>query len=117
MSHPYFNYKLTAVSQNLRREMTPEEKKLWYQFLKKCPETVYRQKVIGNYIVDFYIASKKLVIELDGRQHLTPENREYDAKRDAYLSSLGLKILRYPNLSINRDFRLICEDIQKHLGR
>ena len=115
MAHPNYNPRLTANAQTLRKEMTPEEKKLWYQFLKKRPETVYRQKVIGNYIVDFYIASKKLVIELDGRQHLTPENREQDRIRDDYLASLGMTVLRYPNRSINRDFLLVCEHIKKYL--
>ena len=67
------NEKLTKVSQRLRREMTKEERHLWYDCLKHLPVTVQRQKVIGCYIVDFYIESRQVVIELDGRQHLMPE--------------------------------------------
>ena len=63
------NPKLTALSQNLRKEMTREEKHLWYDFLQRLPITINRQKVIGKYIADFYCAKAKLVIELDGRQH------------------------------------------------
>ena len=75
--------------------MTDEEKELWYKFLKLLPMTVNRQKNIGNYIVDFFISSKNIVIEIDGRQHYTAKNKAADAKRDAELTSLGLKVLRY----------------------
>ena len=95
--------------------MTPEERHLWYDFLRQLPVTVHRQKVIGKYIVDFYIASKKIVIEVDGIQHLTPENLLYDHKRDEYLKNLGLTILRYPNERIKNHFIDVCEDIQSHL--
>ena len=78
MAHPDYNSKLTAISQTLRKEMTPEEKKLWYQFLRHRSETIYRQKVIGNYIVDFYVASHKLVIELDGIQHTSSEHKQHE---------------------------------------
>ena len=115
MAHPNYNPSLTAISQILRKEMTPEDNKLWYQFLKPLPETVYRQKPIGNYVVDFYIASKKLVIELDGIQHSSSEHKERDKVRDAYLVSLGMTVLRYSNRSINYDFAYVCEHILKHL--
>ena len=74
MAHPKYNSRLTTISQTLRKEMTPEENKLWYRFLKPLPETVYRQKPIGEYIVDFYVASRKLVIEVDGIQHSSSEH-------------------------------------------
>ena len=61
--------KLTGISRVLRKNMTKEERHLWYDFLKGLPLTVNRQKVLGDYIVDFFVASKKLVIELDGSQH------------------------------------------------
>ena len=92
--------------------MTPEEKHLWYDFLKKLSITVNRQKVIGNYIVDFYCAEKKLVIELDGSQHFENEN---DKKRDEYFESLGLKVLRYWNKDLHNNFKGVCEDIEKHI--
>ena len=110
------NPKLTTNARTLRREMTPEEKQLWYQFLKPLPFMVHRQKVILNYIVDFYIDSKKIVIELDGRQHLTPENRAADEKRDADLAELGIRVLRYPNRLIHTDFYQVCLDIGRHCG-
>ena len=109
------NPKYTGNSQHLRREMTKEERHLWYDFLKEIPLTVHRQKVIGHYIVDFYIASANIVIELDGSQHYEDKGVEYDASRDAYLSSLGLEVLRYSNLDVNRNFNSVCQDIWNHL--
>ena len=109
------NSKLTAFSQNLRINMTKEEKHLWYDFLNKLPVNFYRQKVIGNYIVDFYCSSKKIVIELDGSQHYKEENREKDILRDNYLNSLGLTVLRYTNTNIHNDFDAVCRDIYNHL--
>ena len=74
---------LRTNAQKLRRKMTPQERRLWYDFLKNLPQTVYRQKIIGNFIVDFYISSCKLVIELDGAQHTEPQAVEYDAQLPA----------------------------------
>ncbi len=79
------NPKLTPLAKELRRNMTEAERKLWYQFLKQLPLTVNRQKVMGNYIEDFYIHSSKLVIELDGEQHGEPENLVKDGVRDQWL--------------------------------
>jgi len=95
--------------------MTAEEKHLWYDFLKKLPVTVNRQKNIGNYIVDFLISSSKLVIELDGSQHWDKENKENDAKRSEYLEKNELKVLRYSNKEINENFEGVCADILKHI--
>ena len=106
------NKNLTNISKILRRNMTPEEKHLWYDFLKKLPFTINRQKVIGNYVVDFYCASKKVVIELDGSQHFENKN---DKERDLYLKSLDIKILRYWNRDLNNNFKGVCEDIEKNL--
>ena len=78
---------------------------------------VHRQKVIGNYIVDFYIAQEKLVIELDGSQHYEDKGKEQDAVRDTYLSSLGIQVLRYSNLDVMRNFQGVCEDIWHHLQK
>ena len=111
----FSNPKLTPFAQKLRREMTKEERKLWYEFLKQRPETFRRQKVIGPYIVDFYCASAKIVIELDGSQHFEQTGKAKDQERDAYLNSLGLRVLRYSNLDINRNLSGVCEDILKYL--
>ena len=95
--------------------MTKEERRLWYECLKLLPVTVNRQKVIGRYIVDFYCASAKLVIELDGSQHYEQTALAADQERDAYLRSLGLTVLRYTNLEVNRNFKDICEDVYRHV--
>ena len=109
------NEKLTGNAKALRKNMTKEERHLWYDFLKMLPTTVHRQKVIGKYIVDFYIAEAKLVIELDGSQHFEVEGQRTDAQRDAYLQTLGLTVLRYANSDVNRNFNGVCEDIWNRL--
>ena len=114
---PYdYNEKLTVNSQSLRRNMTPEEKHLWYDFLKLLPVTVNRQKMIGDYIADFYIHSGKIVIEVDGIQHHLSDHKDKDKKRDSYMSELGITVLRYDNESIKNRFDFVCEDILNHLG-
>ena len=113
-----FKYNKTLVpnAQELRKNMTPEEKHLWYDFLKKLPITVNRQKNIDNYIIDFFISSKGIAIEIDGRQHKIEENAKADRKRDDFLNSLGISVLRYSNEDINKRFNIICEDILTKLG-
>ena len=95
--------------------MTPEEKKLWHQFLKTLPVTVNRQKVIGNYIVDFYCASANLIIELDGSQHYEAEGKQKDAERDHFFNGQGIRVLRYPNNDVKQRFENVCEDIRKYI--
>jgi very-short-patch-repair endonuclease len=104
-------HKLTPLAQHLRKKMTKEERHLWYDFLKDIPTTVNRQKVIGPYIADFYCASAKLVIELDGSQHYDSEGIIADEERDKYLRSLGLTIKRYSNDDVNNNFEYVCKDI------
>ena len=111
-----YNQSLVSNAQALRKNMTAEEKHLWYDFLKKLPVTVNRQKNIGNYIVDFFISSKRIVIEIDGSQHNMPKNHAADALRDVDLRALGITVLRYTNLDVNQRFHIVCEDILKHLG-
>ena len=111
----YHNRKLTGNSQKLRKNMTPEERKLWYTFLKKLPYTVHRQKVIEDYIVDFYIAEKRIVIELDGAQHYEIDGVIADKQRDQRLNELGFLVLRYSNYNIEKHFKDICADIEKQL--
>ena len=110
------NSKLTDNAKKLRKNMTKEERHLWYDFLKNLPVTVNRQKVIGNYIVDFYIATAKLVIELDGSQHYEEKGVENDTKRDAFLNGLGIKVLRYSDLDVNQRFESVCDDILNNLN-
>ena len=110
-----YNPKLTANAKELRKNMTKEERHLWYDFLKTLPVTIHRQKVIGNYIADFYCAKAKIVIELDGSQHYEASGQESDKIRDDYFRSLGLRVLRYSNLEVNRNFDGVCADILRHM--
>ena len=107
---------LKPISQTLRKNMTREEKHLWYDFLKKLPFNVKRQMMIGDYIVDFYIASAKIVIEIDGRQHSMPENKESDLERDKKLFDKGIRVLRYSNKDINCNFNNVVIDILNNIG-
>ena len=109
------NPRLKENSQKLRRQMTKEERRLWYDFLKQLPITVNRQKVIGRYIVDFYCASRKLVIELDGSQHYEGEGLASDRERDHALNQLGITVVRYSNDDINRNFNGVCADLLRRL--
>ena len=111
-----YNKNLVSNAQELRKNMTSEEKHLWYDFLKRLPVTVNRQKNIGNYIVDFYVASARIVIEVDGVQHKMPEQHEADRKRDDELRRLGNTVLRYTNQDIRHRFNTVCEDILNRLG-
>lgn len=109
------NSKLTGNARRLRKNMTKEERKLWYEFFRLLPYPIHRQYVIENYIVDFYCANAKLVIELDGAQHYEDDAQQYDAKRDELLKSHGLTVLRYTDIELNQNFKGVCEDILKHL--
>lgn len=107
------NKNLKKNAQTLRRNMTKEEALLWYQYLCRSKFRFRRQYIIGNYIVDFYCHQAKLVIELDGSQHYTPNEQEYDQRRTAYLEQLGLRVIRYSNLDVLHRFRDVCEEIYK----
>jgi very-short-patch-repair endonuclease len=95
--------------------MTPEERKVWFYCLKLIPIPFHRQKMIGNYIVDFYCASAKTVIEIDGSQHYWADGEQKDKERDAYLNSLGITVLRFSNEDVNHDFDTVCNNIYIHL--
>ena len=105
------NDALLPFAKQLRREMTPHERKLWYLFLRNYPVKIYKQRIIDSYIVDFYCASAKLVIEIDGSQHFEETGKNRDLVRDQKLQELGLHILRFSNREIDREFRAVCEKI------
>ena len=105
------NENLTEKAKTLRKNMTKEESLLWYRFLCRYKPRFHRQYVIGNYIADFYCHQAKLVVELDGSQHCDPGKSRYDEKRTDYLQSQGLKVLRFSNLDVQRQFRNVCEAI------
>ncbi|MGM9584161.1 MAG: endonuclease domain-containing protein [Faecousia sp.] len=104
---------MTRLSQQLRKNATPEENTLWYQYLRNYPVRFHRQFVLGQYIVDFYCAKAKLVLELDGSQHYDPETVAKDAQRTAYLESIDLMVMRFSNEDIKRNLRGVCEQIDR----
>jgi very-short-patch-repair endonuclease len=105
------NKQLVPLAKKLRKEMTKEERHLWYDFLRTYPVRFSRQKVLGKYIADFYSAEAKIVIELDGSQHYENQNIEKDTQRTAFIEAYGLKVIRIPNNEVNQNFRGICEYI------
>ena len=107
------NNSLVANARYLRKNMTKEEKHLWYDFLKSYPTKFLRQKILGMYIADFYCASANLVIELDGSEHYEPEAKIYDQKRTQFLEGYGIRVIRIPNTEVNKNFYGVCEHIDR----
>ena len=105
------NNALLDNARRLRKEMTPQERKLWYLFLRTYPVKFYKQRIVGQYIVDFICISAGLVIEIDGSQHYDEPGQEYDRLRTRYLESQGLTVLRYSNADISSRFERVCESI------
>ena len=110
------NRDLVSNARSLRKNATKEEKKLWYRFLNSLPVKFTRQKVIGRYIVDFFCAERRLVIELDGSQHYEDPVAAQDRSRDAFLADMGYTVLRYSDKELNENFDGVCRDIRNHLG-
>lgn len=102
------NKEMVPLAKALRNNMTKEEKHLWYDFLRTYPIQILRQKIIGNYIVDFYCAKAKLIIELDGGHHGEEIILQRDNERTLFLESYGLQVLRIPNYNVNNNFRAVC---------
>ncbi|MBQ3007765.1 MAG: endonuclease domain-containing protein [Clostridia bacterium] len=112
-----YNKSNIPLAKNLRKNMTPWERKLWYEFLNSYPVRFQRQKSIGNYIVDFYCAKARLVIELDGSQHFDPKGIKKDAIRTAFLEEYGIMVLRIQNDEIFDNFDMICDYIDSLVKR
>ena len=108
-----YNKKNIPLAKQLRKNMTPWERKLWYEFLRDHPVKFQRQKSIGNYIVDFYCAGAKLVIEIDGGGHYSPHQQEKDDIRTKALEKEGLRVIRICNLEIHENFEGVCEYIDR----
>lgn len=108
-----YNKDIIPKAKKLRKNMTKEERHLWYDFLRDYPVKFYRQKVMGKYIVDFYCAKASLVIELDGSQHFEELGKVYDEERTAFLRKYGVQIIRIPNNEVNGNFRGVCEYIDE----
>ena len=106
-----YNKDLLIFARELRKNMTKEERRLWYNLLKYYPVKFSRQKIIGKYIVDFYCAKANLAIEVDGSQHFEDEGILKDEERTKYLEGYGLKVVRVTNIDVNRNFKGVCEYI------
>ena len=109
------NTELTDKAKQLRKNMTDEERHLWYDFLKNYPIRFLRQKVIDNYIGDFYCHQARLVVELDGSQHYENDGLEKDRIRTEKIESRNLTVIRIPNNAVHSNFRSVCEYIDLYV--
>ncbi|WP_293335449.1 endonuclease domain-containing protein [Microcoleus sp. CAWBG58] len=109
--HLPYNRKLIPIAQQLRKNPTPAEKKLWQNFLRNFPVRVLRQRPIDNFIVDFYCAAFMLVIEVDGESHFTEQGKQHDAERTAILEGYGLTVVRFTNVEVFQSFQGVCQNL------
>ena len=109
------NFRLLDQAKELRKNMTSQENKLWYEFLKLYPVKVYRQRIIDSFIADFYCASAKLVIEIDGSQHFTLQGKAYDEERERIMQQYGIKTIRFSNFDIDFGFQNVCTCIHEEI--
>lgn len=109
--------KVTKQARRLRKESTPWENKLWYEFLRTYEIPFHRQKVIDNYIVDFYCRKAKLAIELDGSGHYFYSKSKADTKRTERISEFGIEVMRFSNLDIDKNFYEVCSAIDNEVKK
>jgi very-short-patch-repair endonuclease len=114
---PWIAYRKTLKgrAQSLRRNPTPAERKLWYEFLRDLPEKFTRQKPLGSYVADFYCSQHLLAIELDGDSHYTDQAKAYDAKRTSMLETKGIRVLRFTNPDVMQNFEAVCAVVRQAL--
>lgn len=105
------NNRLLGFAKAMRKNMTKEERHLWYDFLRYCTPRFRRQEIIGNYIADFYCHEAKLIIELDGSQHLDADALIYEKQRTSYFHSLGIRVVRYYNTDVVNNYEGVCQHI------
>ena len=110
-----YDSRLNERAKDLRRKMTPQERKLWYAFLRTYPVKIYKQRIIKFFVVDFYCAEARLVIELDGSQHYTEQGKVYDEERSAIMEGYGIEVLRFSNREVNQQFDAVCERIDERI--
>jgi very-short-patch-repair endonuclease len=115
--HVKRNFRLLEQARALRRNMTPQETKLWYQFLRTYPVKFYKQRIIESFIADFYCASACLVIEIDGAQHYTSQGQAYDRDRCLVMQRYGIDTIRFSNADIDRNFAAVCQKIHETIQR
>jgi len=106
-----YNGNNIPFAKQLRKQATPQENHLWYDFLSTYDVRFQRQKAIGNFIADFYCHKAKLIIEIDGTQHFTDDGKKADEFRTEQLEQYGLKVIRFTNRQINRKFKEVCDYI------
>lgn len=110
-----YNNELKENSRELRKNMTEQERRLWYCFLKDYPIKTYRQRAIGNYIADFYCSKAKVVIEIDGSQHYMDKGMEHDEHRTQTINDFGVEVIRFSNYDVNTNFEGVCLEIDKEI--
>ena len=115
--HVKRNFRMLDQAKELRRNMTSQEKKLWYQFLRDYPVGVYKQRIIESFIADFYCATARLVIEIDGSQHYTEQGMAYDAERSIIMERYGIKTIRFSNYEVDYCFEQVCMMIDAQIGQ
>ena len=108
---------LKRRAQALRRDPSPAERKLWYEFLRTLPQKFTRQKPLGRYVADFYCASRMLVIEVDGDSHFDERAQRYDGARTAALNAQRIRVVRVTNTEVMQDFEGVCQRIRDELMR
>lgn len=108
-----YSRELVPRAKRLRKEMTPQERRLWHCFLKVYPVKFVRQRVFGHYIVDFYCAAARLAVEVDGGQHFEEAGLTEDRRRTEYLNSVGIEVFRVSNADVNARFQAVCEGIDR----
>ena len=113
----YYNNSNVSLARRFRKEMTPWESKLWHYFLKSYSPRIQRQKPILSYIVDFYCAKAKLIIELDGSGHCEPANIEKDRERTKTLEKDGFKVIRFYNIDVDKNFYSVCSVIDDEIKK
>lgn len=104
-------------AKGLRKNMTPQEKKVWYQFLRSYPVAVYKQRIIESFVADFYCASAGLVIEIDGSQHYTAQGAAYDEERSLVMQRYGIKTIRFSNYEVDYCFEQVCQSIDSEIKK
>ena len=117
MSTKSYNSALLKRARELRTNATKQENRLWYEFLRVFRPRFTRQRIVGNYILDFYCSKAKLAIELDGSQHFEPGAMKYDKTRTEFLNSLGIQVIRFTNTDLNKSFGEVCDAISMNVAR
>ena len=111
-----YQSRLIPRARELRRDLSPAERKLWYEFLSGLPHKFTRQKPLGRYVADFYCSKKRLVIEVDGDSHFHESATERDAARTAALAAYGIRVIRFTNAEVMQQFEAVCMQIEKALA-